>query len=108
MCGLIDHSSGQWNEAAILSVFEDSVAAKGMTIPLSSNLGNDERYWEFTRDGTFTVKLAYWLGMLGKEREEGDVPLTVTNDCWARIWALDLLQKLNIWYGDCVMGAWGL
>lgn len=64
-------------------------------IPLSSFPKRDNKYWALTRDVIFTVKSAYWLGILGKEREDGTLATGAFDDCWARIWVLDIPSKIK-------------
>lgn len=50
----------------------------------------DKRYWSLTKDGLYSVKSGYWLGILGPQTEA----IHNNNNLWRLIWGLQGPPKL--------------
>lgn len=46
-------------------------------------------------DGNFIVKFVYWLGVIGKEKEDEGFVVGVIEDCWVLIWVFEMLLKIK-------------
>jgi hypothetical protein len=67
---LINKDLKQWNSPLIASIFLPEEAEVITNIPLSQSLPRDWLIWRCTKDGEFTVRSAYHLGMEIQARQQ--------------------------------------
>jgi hypothetical protein len=84
---LINMEDRQWNKPLISSIFLPTDVEAILSIPLSPFLHRDRLIWRCTRNGVFTVKSAYHLGMTMKgqllpECSEKKDPANIWKICW--------------------------
>ncbi|KAF5468558.1 hypothetical protein F2P56_012701 [Juglans regia] len=97
---LIDPVTKTWNEGVIRNLFSHEEATVILQIPLSRLGTCDKQIWGFTKDGVFTVRSAYHLGMDRKRRLQGDVSKAKKSDAvWKQLWGLEVpvVVKMFIW-----------
>ena len=68
---LIDDNKKEWEADLIKLLFSEEAAAKITKIPLSTRDIDDTLFWWPNKRGCFTIKSAYWLGMLGATDSKG-------------------------------------
>ena len=86
----IDNSGSTWKHDVVSTCFSDDDCKSILQTPLSIFPGNDNRYWEHTKDGVYTVKSGYWFGLLG----DRVLPQNL-NEVWRIIWNLGGPPKLS-------------
>ena len=97
---LIDKDMKQWNSTLIASIFLPEEVTVINNIPLSLFLPSDRLIWRCTKDGNFTVRSAYHLGM---ERQANQQPrcLEVKTEgaVWKKCWSLKVpnAAKMFLW-----------
>lgn len=62
---LIDSQRAEWRIEELARLFEREVLEAILSIRLSHNSPKDTMFWWPEKEGLFSVKSAYWLGMLG-------------------------------------------
>lgn len=68
---LIDRDSKSWNVPLLHAIFNPEEASVSASIPLSPNLPPDRLIWLGTKNGNFSVKSAYHLGLEIIEKGKG-------------------------------------
>ncbi|KAL2936518.1 hypothetical protein RDABS01_011700 [Bienertia sinuspersici] len=89
---VIDAEHKKWNESLLDKLFtpEEKECIKG--IPLVFPLQQDELYWWPNKEGEYTVKSGYWVGVLGTHHVMMD---EMESRLWQLIWSLDAPLKLK-------------
>jgi len=76
-------------------LFSEEAAVEIAKIPLSPRDVNDTLIWWPNKRGYFTVKSAYWLGMLGVTEHGGGDEMLEAVAWWRRVWGLNILPKMK-------------
>ncbi|XP_021722780.1 uncharacterized protein LOC110690263 [Chenopodium quinoa] len=84
---LIDLDSGEWKHDFISENFCDRDVKCILSIPLSMRLPCDEQIWAFSKDGRYSVKIAYFLGK--------SCNLDNFHKAWVIIWGLNVTPKIR-------------
>ena len=96
---LIDPSTNRWNEGLVQSIFYPPDAEEIMQIPVPSSSGDDFISWTQEKNGIFSVRSAYKLGMHLKKQ---NVQTACSNkpdgerDLWKLIWNANVPPKIKI------------
>lgn len=85
---LMIEEQGEWDENKLLSTFSAETVNHIKEIPLSIRNNPDALYWWPSKDGDYTVKSGYWLGMRDTSRERA------SENFWKAIWNLRAPPKL--------------
>jgi ribonuclease HI len=94
---LIDRDSKSWKWPLLQPLFNPVEAKVIASIPLSSNLPPDRLIWLDTKNGNFSVRSAYHLGLEIKDRERGQSSNDVeVSDVWRSIWNLQVPNKIKM------------
>jgi hypothetical protein len=97
---LIDKDLKQWNNALITSIFLPEEVSAITNIPLSPFLPRDRLIWRCTKNGDFTVKSVYHLGMERQERQKpGCSRAKKEREVWKMCWSLRVPNavKMFLW-----------
>ena len=92
---LIDDSKEEWNAELIKLMFSAEAATEITKIPLSTRDIVDTLIWWPNKRGCFTVKTAYWLGMLGIVDYRGGNNMMEDVAWWKKVWSLNILPKMK-------------
>ncbi|KNA02870.1 hypothetical protein SOVF_214550, partial [Spinacia oleracea] len=92
---LIDYENRCWNEERVREVFVEEEQRLVYAIPLSSQWPCDSYYWWPTSNGIYSVKSAYWLGMLGHTRTWELQFGSREADLWSWVWKMEGPPKLR-------------
>ncbi|CAH9080726.1 unnamed protein product [Cuscuta epithymum] len=92
---------GSWNDEMLSTCFSTNKVSAIRNIPLSSRLLPDSLYWWPAKDGVFTVRTAYWLGVLGPMGLKRDNDKTI----WQRVWELKALPKMKHFLWRAISGS---
>ncbi|KAF5458726.1 hypothetical protein F2P56_022736, partial [Juglans regia] len=97
---LIDPITKTWKEGLIRNLFSYEEASVILKLPLS-RLGNgDKQIWGCTKEGIFTVRSAYHLGMEKKRRTRGEASKVEESVAvWKQMWRLEVpaVVKIFLW-----------
>uniref|UniRef100_A0A803LUS5 Reverse transcriptase zinc-binding domain-containing protein n=1 Tax=Chenopodium quinoa TaxID=63459 RepID=A0A803LUS5_CHEQI len=88
---LIAENGREWNDASLALHLREEDRASIKSIPLIDNNGPDTLYWRLTPTGRYSVKSAYWLGVLGNHY----VNSTIDENVWRGIWRMNGPPKLR-------------
>jgi hypothetical protein len=97
---LIDQDTKQWNSSLVNTSFIPEEASTILNIPLSPFQPKDRLIWRCTKNGEFTVKNAYHLGMEMRDREKaGSSGGNKKGDLWKACWSLKVPNavKMFVW-----------
>jgi hypothetical protein len=97
---LIDMEERQWNRPLISSLFLPEEAAAIFNIPLSPLLPKDRLLWRCTKNGVFTIRSAYHLGMERRALQQpGCSEKREANEEWKTCWSLNIPNpvKMFLW-----------
>jgi hypothetical protein len=100
VCSLIDQDTKQWNVPLVAANFRPDEAATITNIPLSPFQPKDRLIWRCTKNGEFSVKSAYHLGMSMRAMEKaGSSGSNKTGDLWKTCWSLNVpyAVKMYVW-----------
>ncbi|XP_021859944.2 uncharacterized protein [Spinacia oleracea] len=91
----IDHISREWRSEVIRDAFTEEDCKQIMQIPLSIFHSTDSMYWSLTKDGIYSVKTGYWLGVLGRNQAASCDNAAL----WKLVWNIGGPPKLShfIW-----------
>lgn len=93
---LIDHSNGGWNVSLINSVFSQQEADSICSIPLSPFSPPDRMIWAASKQGSFTVRSAYFLEKQRRDQERGESSSKgAARVFWKNLWALEIPAVLK-------------
>lgn len=96
VAALIDHSTGWWNHALIESIFSQSEAESICGIPLSLGRQQDRLVWAASKQGTFSVRSAYYLEKSRREQEQGEsLNQGDAKNLWKLVWSLKVPSMLK-------------
>lgn len=84
----INFEKGEWNFDCLSQFFDEDSVSAIMSIPWLSCWGRDKLFWWLTKDGEYSVKSGYWLGLMGNQRSEVSPDAADERKQWARIWNL--------------------
>uniref|UniRef100_A0A803N073 Reverse transcriptase zinc-binding domain-containing protein n=1 Tax=Chenopodium quinoa TaxID=63459 RepID=A0A803N073_CHEQI len=87
----IINENNSWNVTEMELYLQQEDIEKILEIPLVTPMGQDILYWKHTSNGTFSVKSAYWLGMLGRTSTN----TAVVDSLWKHIWNMDGPPKIK-------------
>lgn len=79
--------NGTWNLDILDLVFNAQDRNLVKRIPLTSTPRADIVSWAYTKDGVYSVKIAYMLGL--------SIPLQPHNACWDVVWRGDIPPKIR-------------
>jgi hypothetical protein len=97
---LIDQELKQWNNSFIASHFLLEEASVIINIPLSPFLLRDRLIWRCTKNGEFTVRSAYHLGMERQARQNPGCSASKNEgEVWKTCWKLRVpnAAKMFLW-----------
>lgn len=92
---LIDFEGQRWNEEVLREVFVEDEQQLVLDLPLSPSWPRDLLYWWPTSNGIYSVRSAYWLGMLGRTRTYELYYGTRDKELWSYVWRLNGPPKLS-------------
>ncbi|XP_062007966.1 uncharacterized protein LOC133724996 [Rosa rugosa] len=92
---------GMWNVDFIKDKFLSVDVEKILSIPLCESSGGDVAVWHYTKDGYYTVKSGYWLGMELRQVDRGaecsrENDVSNSNNVWSLIWGLGVPNKVKL------------
>ncbi|KAL6130570.1 hypothetical protein ACLB2K_068949 [Fragaria x ananassa] len=98
---LLMERPGKWNVDFIRNNFLEVDAEKILSIPICEGSGNDVGIWHYTKDGYYTVKSGYWLGMELKQAGvstgcSGEKATSNSKSVWSIIWDLMVPNKVKL------------
>jgi ribonuclease HI len=97
---LIDPISGQWDEELLRSILNPVDVGRVLQIPLNTQGFHDFIAWNYTKNGRFTVRSAYylqWKHQFGPSAGQLALPGgSATNPVWKIIWKLKVPAKVKI------------
>lgn len=97
---LVDTDTRTWNQQLISGIFDESEANLICKIPISASGCPDKVIWQGTKDGKFTVKIAYHFLSQIKQEVLGQCSTSKShNDVWRKIWKLKApnASKVLLW-----------
>jgi hypothetical protein len=97
---LIDKNLKQWNNALITSIFLLEEVSAITNISLSLFLPRDRLIWRCTKNGDFTVRSAYHLGMERQVRQQlGCSGAKKEGEVWKTCWSMRVPNaiKMFLW-----------
>jgi hypothetical protein len=97
---LINREEKQWRSPLINSLFLPEEATTILNIPLSPYLPKDRLIWKGTKNGVFTVRSAYHLGMERRKRlQPGSSGKKEIDEMWKICWRLHVPNavKMHLW-----------
>lgn len=92
---LIDEHTKQWKQDLIFSNFDRCLAQKIVSIPLSSRLPPDSLSWQWEKDGSYSVRLAYHLVCGEKDRTLPGPSRPPQHKVWREIWKAQVPNKIK-------------
>ena len=92
---LIDFNRGKWDINVLSQLFDGDTISAILSIPLSSNWSHDSLYWWLTKNGVYTVKSGYWLGLLGVPCHNSDPNDKFLRKFWVMLWNIPAPPKLR-------------
>ncbi|XP_050237967.1 uncharacterized protein LOC126687449 [Mercurialis annua] len=98
VCDLMDSSGSQWNRELVSRLFIEQDAQDILAIPIPYSHVADRLVWDFTRDGSYTVKSGYYQE-LGQDDNgahyPGSVPVMKKSE-WKILWKIQIPNKIRI------------
>jgi hypothetical protein len=83
VCDLIDRDTKRWNTSIIENNFLEEERETILNIPLSPFMPNDKLIWRCTKNGEFSVRSAYHLGLdIRTEENPSNSSKTGDNEVW--------------------------
>ncbi|KAL0356912.1 UNVERIFIED_CONTAM: hypothetical protein Scaly_1376900 [Sesamum calycinum] len=105
---LMDDESGEWKVSRLREIFLPIDIEAILSIPLGRTLQPDLIVWHYTKDGRFSVRSAYHLACLLKERTSS----SKETQPWSFLWTAVVPQKVRlfVWkaYKNALPPAWNL
>jgi hypothetical protein len=90
--------SGQWNEDLIRASFLGIDAKEILRTPIRG-VGADMWVWDLEKHGCYSVRSTYRLLDSGRQQQDDMATMsTSSNDTWHRIWKLDVVPKVKIFW----------
>ncbi|XP_021751223.1 uncharacterized protein LOC110716880 [Chenopodium quinoa] len=91
VAALIDEERRCWQEEELALHFRQEDIKKILSIPLLQDAGQDMIFWSLTTNRAYSVKLGYWVGMLGRATTSS----VIREDLWRCIWKMNGPPKLR-------------
>lgn len=89
---LIDNSTGEWNRPIVFQIFNSQEAKAILKLPLGRGRIEDKLIWYPSRNGQFSVKIAYHLELNRLKTKDGESSSGDRNyNYWHVIWKLSNL-----------------
>jgi hypothetical protein len=93
---LIDHNRGAWKEDIIRENFLQEEADVILNIPLSPRLPPDRLIWKESKDGKFSVRNAYHLGLCINDLSKGQCSRGLEEKLiWKFLWSLKVPNQVK-------------
>lgn len=99
---LINQDSRTWNLSLIAQTFDANDAKLISNIPLAVHSAADCLVWPNTRNGHYTVKSGYWLGVNGIASPAVNV---IQENFWSCLWDLVVPPKLKVFSWRAMTGS---
>ncbi|XP_062155084.1 uncharacterized protein LOC133863105 [Alnus glutinosa] len=94
---LIDKDSKSWNLPLLQALFNPEEAKVIASIPLCPNLPPDRLIWLGTKDGNFSIRSAYHLGLEIKDRKRGQTSqIEKGTDVWRSMWNFQVPNQIKM------------
>jgi len=94
---LIDYSQGVWKKEIIAEIFMPEEAKVIENIPLSPCFPPDRLIWKETKDGQFSIRSAYHLGIQMREVYGGQSSSEAKDTgLWKFLWSLNVPNQVKI------------
>lgn len=109
---LLSEDGTAWDEGKLQAVFTPSDAQDIRQIVVGGPGKEDFRAWNYTRNGIFTVRSAYHLGMTLKTARKAlasSSSWVADHKSWMELWAADVPNKVKIhgwWVLKNGVGCW--
>lgn len=84
-----------WNDDLLSTLFDDDTVNAILSIPLSTTWPGDKLFWWMNKNGIYSVKSGYWLGLLGHNHEDSNTDAATVRKCWSTIWSIPGPPKLR-------------
>ena len=96
---LIDYNTSCWDVVTLSNFFDAEIVDAILTIPLSNRWPNDNLYWWLNKNGKYSMKSGYWVGLLGHTHEDDNVVDAADKKLWSTVWNISGPPKLRhfIW-----------
>lgn len=91
---LIDFNEGGWDYGALNQWFDEETIDAIFSIPIFPPWSNDKMFWWLSKNGIYTVKSGYLLGLLGTDGVGTDPDELMNRKQWSRMWNLPTPPKL--------------
>jgi hypothetical protein len=97
---LIDYNRGVWKEGIIRDNLFQEEADVILNIPLSPCLPPDKLIWNESKDGKFSVRSAYHLGLCINDLSKGQCSRGLEKLIWKFLWSLKVPNqvKASTWH----------
>lgn len=105
---LINFENGCWDRDVVEATFGVEDQALVWDVPLSRLWPSDSLYWWPCRNGVFSVRIAYWLGRLGRLRAWELQLGAGENNLWRRVWGIQGPPKLKHFVWRACKGSLGV
>jgi len=94
---LIDKEQSGWNSTLVRHIFSPDEAEVILNIPLSPLYPADRIIWKSTKDGAFSVRSAYHMGVELQASNRGQSSHTDQgNDIWKSLWSLHVSNSVKV------------
>lgn len=88
-------TNGGWNRVEMGKWFSDWEMEEIMKIPIPMRRCDDRWAWNFTKNGEFAVRSAYYVEIQAKRRERASTSMSNTVGVWKRLWNADVPEKIK-------------
>lgn len=96
---LMDHDLGKWNMEILRDLFTTNEVDHISSIPISIRASEDERIWNYKRDGEYYVKLGYHLSRRLLHHPKVEYSIMQDGEVQKYLWKAPLLERTKnfIW-----------
>lgn len=87
---------GQWNHDELKKWLSSWEIEEIRKIPISLHQGEDTWTWQYSKNGEFSVRSAYFLELTERKKEQATSSGGSNNVVWRKIWQANLPTKIRI------------
>lgn len=88
----INHDTREWRIEELVGTFDGATIEHILSLPLPPTDMDDMLIWMYSKDGKYSVRSGYWLGM---NSNATTTSTHQTDDVWNKIWQLQWPPKLK-------------
>ena len=105
---LIDEESHRWKEDVLSRFLYQVDVEKILKLEIPRRGSEDMIAWHYEKSRMFSVRSAYWLGIVLKELETSSAPCSANPDgarsAWKKLWKLSVPHKVRIFAWKLIHG----